>query len=64
MVDRDLEKLEERLNRRIDEVKEEINKLNDRLDKFEENMKWIVGKTITIGGIIITVVVALIVKFL
>lgn len=64
LVDRDLDKLEARLNMRIDEVKEEINKLNNRIDKFEDNIKWFVGKTITIGGIIISVVVALIVKYL
>lgn len=51
------EKVEARLHEQINEVKKD---LNDRMDRLEKRLQWIVTTAIAVTGI----VVAIIVKFL
>ena len=61
LVDKDLTDLESRLNKRIDEVKKD---LNQRMDRSETRLKWFIGIAVTIGSVITSGIVALIVAFL
>ncbi len=51
------EKAESRLHEQINEVKKD---LNDRMDRLEKRLQWIVTTSVAVTGI----VVAIIVKFL
>ena len=51
------EKVEARLHEQINEVKKD---LNDRMDRLEKRLQWIVTTAVAVTGI----VVAIIVKFL
>ena len=57
VVDRELEKLESRLEARIKEVKDD---LNDRITRLETRLQWSMGIAVATAAIIIP----LIVKFL
>lgn len=61
LVDREIDRVESRLTNRIVEVKDDINK---RIDRLETGLKWFVGIAVTVGGIITSGIVALIVKFM
>ena len=61
LVDRDLEQLESRLNKKIDDVKTD---LNQRMDRSETRLKWFISIAVAVGSIITSGIVALIVGFL
>lgn len=61
LVDREIDRVESRLTNRIIEVKNDVNK---RIDRLETGLKWFVGIAVTVGGIITSGIVALIVKFM
>ena len=61
LVDKDIEHLESRLNQKIDDVKKD---LNQRMDRSETRLKWFIGIAVTIGSVITSGIVALIVAFL
>ena len=54
-----LEQFESRLNKKIDDVKEE---LNSKIDRLETRLKWFIGVAVAVGGITVIGVVLLIVK--
>ena len=60
-VDKDIEKLEHRLNKRIGEVKEDFEKqiqqLNKRIDNLQRDLKWFVSIGLAVSSILVTVVV-------
>ena len=72
IVDKDLQKLEARLNRRIDEVKNDLKKeieqvkidLQQGLQNSVSSLKWFIGIFITSGLVITGVIVTLIVKLI
>lgn len=53
--------LESRLNKKIDDAKED---LSNRMDKSEKRLKWFIGVAVAIGSIITSSIVTLIVGFL
>ena len=61
IIDEDLGQLESRLNKKIDDVQED---LNDRMDRSETKLKWFIGIAVVVGGILTSGIVALIVGFL
>ena len=61
IIDKDLGQLESRLNKKIDDVQED---LNDRMYRSETKLKWFIGIAVVVGGIITNGIVALIVGFL
>lgn len=60
LVDKDLEQLERRLNKTIEDVKTDLNK---RIDRSEARLKLFIGIAVSIGSIatsgIITLIIAL-----
>ena len=57
IIDKDLGQLESRLNEKIDDIKED-------LDRSQTKLKWFIGIAVAVGSIITTGIVALIVIFL
>ena len=60
LVDNDFEQLESRLNKKIDDVNEN---LNNRMNRSETKLKWFISIAVAVGGIITSGIVALIVHF-
>lgn len=61
LIEEDLEQLESRLSKKIDDVQKD---LNDRMDRSETKLKWFIGIAVAVGSIITSGVVVLIVGFL
>lgn len=54
-----LEQFESRLNKKIDDVKEDIN---SKIDRSETRLKWFIGIAVAVSGITVIGIVLLIVK--
>ena len=61
IIDEDLGQLELRFNKKINDVKRD---LNNRMDRSEAKLKWFIGIAVVVGSIITSGIVALIVGFL
>ena len=59
LIGEGLEQFESRFNKKIDDVKEE---LNSKIDRLETRLKWFIGIAVAVGGITVIGVVLLIVK--
>lgn len=65
LVDKEIDRVESRLNHRIKEVKDDLaddlkevkNDLNNRINRLETDLKWFVGIALTVASVIVTVVV-------
>ena len=64
IIDEDLGQLESRLNKKIADVKGDLNNKMDRLETKLTKLKWFIGITVAVGSIITSGIVALIVAFL
>ena len=61
LIDEDLEQLELRLNKKIDDIKED---LNNGMKRSETRLKWFISIAVVVGSIITSGIVALIVGIL
>lgn len=60
-LETNLEQLEPRLNKKIEEVKEDID---NRMDNLETKLKWFIGIAVAVGSIVTSGFIVLIVGFL
>ena len=60
LIGEGLEQFESRLNKKIDDVKEDFS---SKIDRSETRLKWFIGVAVTVGGIIVSGIVLLIVKY-
>lgn len=59
LIGEGIDQFESRLNKKIDDVREDIN---SRIDTLETRLKWFISIAIAVGGIIISGIVFLVVK--